>query len=71
MKHVIEEIKSSWFLIAFLAGMIIWYADTNNRLTTVEAEVKEVQSTLSLVSDIKTDIAVMKTDIGYIKTKIK
>lgn len=68
---MIEDIKNNWVLIAFIGAIIIWYADTNNRLTTVEADVNEVQSILEVINDIKTDIAVMKTDIVYIKDKVR
>jgi hypothetical protein len=71
MKRMVEDIKNNWVLLAFVCAIIIWYANTNSRLSTVEAEVSEVESTLQTINDIKTDIAVMKTDIGYIKGRVK
>jgi len=71
MKTVIEDIKNNWTLIAFMCAMVIWYANTNSRLKAIEEVNAEQESTLEIISNMKTDIAVMKTDISYIKEKVE
>lgn len=71
---MMEQIKNNWIIIAFIASMIIWYADTNNRITTLEAQAEEDKTTLETITDsytnIKTDLSSIKTDIGWIKNRL-
>lgn len=71
MKTAIEELKGNWVLIAFVGAMIIWYANVSLRLNNVEAQAEENKTTLGVVLEMRTDLAVMKNDIGYIKDRIK
>ena len=74
MKTVIEEVKNNWTLIAFMCAMVIWYANTNSRLQTVEIAQAENKSVIDTITDsytdIQKDLSSIKTDINWIKTKL-
>lgn len=63
--------REGWVILAFLSGLIIWYANVNSRLTTVEARVEEQKLQIVQLSELRTDIAVIKTDVAYIKQQLK
>lgn len=70
MDDAAKQLKDKWFLIVFLAGLILWYGSTNSRLNAVEAKVADQQNTIEQIADIKVDIAVIKTNVSYIKTQL-
>ena len=71
MINKLKQLKDIWFVLVFLFAVVIWYANTNNRLKAIEEVNAEQESTLEIISNMKTDIAVMKTDISYIKEKVE
>jgi len=71
MNDIITQIKNQWFLLAFLVGMIIWYANTNSRITAVEAKVIEQSSLVEQIATLKTDVAVIKANVEFIKQQVR
>lgn len=71
MDKILEQLKNAWFILVFIGAVLIWYANTNARLTAVEAKQQADEVTLSQVGELQIDIAVIKTNVEYIKEKVK
>ena len=71
MINKLKQLKDIWFVLVFLFAVVIWYSNTNSRLKAIEEVNAEQESTLEIISNMKTDIAVIKTDISYIKEKVE
>jgi len=67
----LKDIKNNWLILAFVFASIVWYANTNNRIKNVEAQVQENKTVLQVVYKIQIDLATMKADISYIKANMK
>lgn len=59
---ILDEIKKNWMLIGFVAMMILWYGNTNSRLTAVEAQQVEQATVSEKVDTLITDVAVIKAE---------
>lgn len=59
---ILEELKKNWMLIGFVAMMILWYGNTNSRLTAVEAQQVEQATVQEKVDILITDVAVIKSE---------
>lgn len=74
MEQAIKKIQSVWFLFVPLVLLIIWYANTNSRISAVEAKQTSFETSQQQYFDkmdqLITDMAVVKTDVGYIKKEI-
>lgn len=77
-----EKLKSSWWLLAFAVSIVIWYANVNSRLTTVEAKQVQQENVLQKILDQLTLLTInttvntqnsesMKEDIKEIKKELK
>lgn len=53
-----------------ICGLVVWYANVNTRLDTVEAKQKDQQVTLDKIDQLSIDMAVVKNDVSYIKQTI-
>jgi hypothetical protein len=71
MEKLITQIKSSWFLMAFITSLTIWYANTNSRLTNVEAKVIEQSTLQEQLSELKTTVAVIGSNVDFIKQRVR
>lgn len=71
MENLAKQLKENWFIYAFIAGLILWYGNINNRVDAVEAKQAEQQTTIEKIDQLLIDMAVIKTDISYIKEKVK
>lgn len=49
----------------------IWYANVNNRLTTVEAQQIKQETVNDKITSIESQIAVINTNLEFIKDKVK
>jgi len=67
----LKSLKENWMIIGLIATMIIWYANTNSRLTAVEQKQVAQQATLDKVDTLITDLAVIKANVEFIKERIK
>lgn len=67
MKDIIDQIKNVWFIIVFVAGVIVSWTTFSNRLENYEARlitVEEKQETLDpKITQIQVDIASIKTTL--------
>ena len=65
MVEFLEKLKSNWIILAFVVGVILWYGNTNSRLTAVEAQVQETitsgQTDSEKISQLVIDVAVIKS----------
>ena len=60
---VVEFLRDSWFLIAFIAGMIYWVARQDTSLAQIErADVR--------ITALENRTTVLETGIGQIQIKI-
>lgn len=70
---VIDQVKSVWFILAFLVGMVVWYANTNTRITTLEntqqAILIENRDAEILLNEIKSQLVGIETTLEFIKNK--
>lgn len=71
MNNVVSQIKDQWVILAFITSMIIWYANTNSRLTSVEADVVKQETIMEQISRLNTDVAVIKANVEFIKQQVK
>lgn len=78
MEKFLEKISKGWFLIIFLVSMILWYADTNNKIQVVlakqseqQAQIDKIIEVLESTNQLKIDVAVIKNDVATIKAEIK
>ncbi len=70
MADIVTQLRDKWFILAFLAGVIMWYSNVNSRLNTVEANQATQSDAISQIGDMKTDIAVIKSNVQFIKDQI-
>ena len=71
MKDLTAQLKDKWFVIVFIASMIIWYANTNSRLNAVEAKQTEQINIVDDITQLKIDMAVVKDNVLDIKNILK
>lgn len=67
MESFFEQLKDKWFIIVFIAGMILWYGNTNSRLNAVEAKQAEQVNIVTDITQLKIDMAVVKDNVLDIK----
>ena len=70
MDKFANKVTSVWPILVFITTLVIWYADVNSRLSTVEAKQEDQNIVIEQVSDIKTDVAVIKANVEFIKQRI-
>lgn len=70
MGEVFAQIKDKWFIIMFIASMILWYGNTNNRLNTVEAAQEEQEDIADDIVSLKIDMAVVKSSVLNIEKNL-
>ncbi len=70
MESFFAQLKDKWFIIVFIAGMILWYGDTNNRLNAVEAKQEDIAPVVQDINQLKVDVAVVKNDVVTVKTDV-
>jgi len=71
MEKIIHTLKDTWFIIIFIGGCIIWYANVSYRLTAIEAKAQEQNTALIELMKMKTDVEIIKVNVDFIKAKIK
>ncbi len=71
MTDFFTQLKDKWFIIVFIAAMILWYGDTNSRLNAVEAKQTEQASITQDITQLKIDMAVVKSNVLDIKNILK
>lgn len=60
MESMTDQIRKNWMMLVFISGMILWYGNTNSRLTAVEAQQIEQATIEEKVDQLITDVAVIK-----------
>jgi hypothetical protein len=77
LSNIIETLRSGWFLIAFIAGMIYWVARQDNALVeldrlTVRMTTLENRTTVleSGIGQLQLKIDAIKEDLTLIKTAV-
>lgn len=70
-KTVLIQIRENWPILALIVGLIIWYANVNSRLNSVEAQQVDQKNAIEQISDIKSDVSAIKVDISNIKDDLK
>ena len=71
MNKFLEQLKSGWFIILAIVGLIIWYANVSMRLTSLEAKAQEQETALVQLMQIKTDVAVIKAQVDYLYKNLR
>lgn len=71
MEKITNQIQDYWIILAFIASMIIWWANVNNRITSVEGKVVEQVSVNEQIAELKTDVAVIKANVEFIKQQVR
>jgi len=64
-------IRENWMILVLITTMVIWYANVNSRLNTLEKTQAQQQVTLDKVNTLITDIAVIKSNVETIKENLK
>lgn len=62
MENSLKQLRDNWMILTFLVVMILWYGNTNARLTAVEAQQVEQATTDEKVDKLVIDVAVIKTE---------
>ncbi len=70
MKDILKTLRENWPILTFLVAMVVWYANTNSRITAVEAKVDENTTVIVQIADMKTDIEVIKANVTFIKERL-
>lgn len=70
MPDLVTQIKDKWFIVVFIAGMILWYGNTNSRLNTIEAQQKDQIDIVEDITQLKIDMAVVKDNVLDIKKAV-
>ena len=60
---VIDFLRDSWFLIAFIAGMVYWVARQDSSLA-------EIERADSRITALETRTTILETGIGQLQSKI-
>ena len=63
VKNIIDSLRDSWFLIAFIAGMIYWVARQDSSLTDLERAD-------SRITALENRTTILETGIGQLQMKI-
>lgn len=71
MKSLLQQLKEFWFILVLLAGIIMWYANTNNRLNILEASQANQETINQQIIDLRTRVEVISTNVEFIKDKVK
>lgn len=71
MNELIKQIKESWFVFIFVGSMIIWYANTNSRISAVEAKQEEQETLLESFTELKIKVSVIDANVEFIKNRVK
>lgn len=71
MDKFIDKVQKDWVLIAFAVSMVMWFANTNSRLATVEKAQADQVTVNDKIDQLVLDTALIRQDVGYIKEKIK
>jgi hypothetical protein len=77
LSNIVDTLRSGWFLIAFIAGMIYWVARQDNALVeldrlTVRMTTLENRTTVleSGIGQLQLKIDAIKEDLTLIKTAV-
>lgn len=77
LSNIIDTLRSGWFLIAFIAGLIYWVARQDNALVeldrlTVRMTTLENRTTVleSGIGQLQLKIDAIKEDLTLIKTAV-
>jgi hypothetical protein len=68
---LVDDIRNNWAILVFICAMIIWYANTNARLNSVEAEQEDYSTIFEKINQMAIDMAVVKNDVSIIKTNLQ
>ena len=60
---IIEILRDSWFLIAFVAGMVYWVARQDSSLTEIERSEQRITS-------LENRTTILESGIGQLQLKI-
>lgn len=74
---IIETLRDSWFLIAFIAGMIYWVARQDSALTDIDRADSRINALENRTTILETGIGQLqikldgiKEDVALIKTAV-
>lgn len=71
MKEFLKQLKEIWFLLVFFAAMVMFYANTNSRLTDVEAAQQKQETINQQIIDLNTKVEVISANVDFIKERVK
>ena len=63
MNDILEILRNSWFLIAFLAGIIYWVARQDSSLSELERQEQRITS-------LENRTTILESGIGQLQLKI-
>lgn len=63
MRGIIDSLRDSWFLIAFIAGMVYWVARQDSSLTDIERADARITA-------LENRTTILETGIGQLQMKI-
>lgn len=71
MKQILKQLKDVWFVLVFVASMIMWYTNTNNRLNDVEASQLKQETINQQIIELTTKVEVINANVEFIKSRVK
>lgn len=69
MDSFISQIKDRWFIWAFIASMILWYANTNYKINALAASDTEQSAQIQQLQAMQTDVAVTRAKVDFLYDK--
>ena len=70
MESFVTQLKSNWFIVIFIAGLIVTWTTFSSRLAQAENEIDQLSQVVAEINQINITLAEIQRDIAHINEKI-
>lgn len=71
MESLLKQIRETWFILIFIASLIITWTTFSSRLTQAESDIKDLKISIQELTNIKIQIQRIDTSVEFIKNRVK